>query len=199
MTTRIRTPRGARTAGAVMVLALTLGFSLVSSVAAQERPNVSPAASVQGTSRLVGQVQPGSTVIEAGVLMTRQNILLTVEEASDLRVTGRARITLNIDAYLNGGDGPPGLQIRYGTMRLVNDDGAWEGRFTGRLDAGGFAQTYWLVGEDAYEGLTYVMTAGGEGPVWASSGVIYPGRPPAGIPPGLLEQDLPVLPPIALR
>ena len=84
-------------------------------------------------------------------------------------------------------------------MRLVNADGAWEGRFTGRLNEAGFTQTYWLLREAAYEGLTYVMTAGGNGPIWASSGLIYPGTPPEGIPPGLLEQDLPVLPPLALR
>jgi len=204
MTMRIRPNRGGRSAGVGVVLATAFALVVVSATAAQvpepDEATVDPrATSVRGTSRLIGEVQPGSVVIEDGVLMRRTNILLTVEQASDPRVSGQARITLNIDAYENAGDQPLGLQIRYGSMRLVNEAGAWEGRFTGRLNEAGFAQTYWLQGEGAYEGLTYVMTAGGSGPLWVSSGLIYPGEPPRGIPPGLLEQDLPVLPPLALR
>ena len=36
-------------------------------------------------------------------------------------------------------------------------------------------------GEGDYEGLAYVVTAGGNGPIWQSQGLIYPGRiPPMG-------------------
>ena len=163
-------------------------------------PRDAMAVSVRGTSTLVGQIDPGASTITAGVLTTRGSQLATLEEASDPRVTGRGLITLNIDAYRDAEGGSLGLQVRYGRMRLENEDGAWEGRFTGRLTDGGFTQTYWLVGEDAYEGLTYVVSAGGNGPVWLSTGLIYPGTPPVGASAGPLGPRLPSeRPPLALR
>jgi hypothetical protein len=58
----------------------------------------------------------------------------------------------------------------------------------GRLNGSGFTQTYWLEGEGAYEGLTYVVTAGGDGNVWLSDGLIYPGD----VPPSGSENRLPI-------
>ena len=45
-------------------------------------------------------------------------------------------------------------------MRIVNDDGSWEGAFTNlQIDNLGFEESAgWLTGADAYEGLTaYVV------------------------------------------
>ena len=94
--------------------------------------------------------------------------------------------------------GPP-AQVRYGSMRIENDGGSWEGDFAGRLSNGRFIQTYWLRGEGGYAGLTYVVTAGGDGPVWISEGLIYPGSPPPGTPAGSLDPSTPGGdPPLAL-
>ena len=137
--------------------------------------------SARGTSTLVDQLDAGVTTVEGGVVSTRGAVLVTIEESSDARVSGRATIDLNVDAY-PGPDGTPGgAQVRWGEMRLENDTGAWEGWFTGRQNDSGFLQTYWLAGEGAYEGLSYVVTAGGNGNVWLSDGLIYPGElPPSG-------------------
>ena len=84
-------------------------------------------------------------------------------------------------------------------MRIENEDGSWEGSFAGRLSNGRFLQTYWLRGRGDYAGLTYVVTAGGEGPVWASEGLIYPGSPPPGTPLGPIDPATPAGdPPLAV-
>lgn len=161
-------------------------------------PEVSQqAVPVAGTSTLVGQLSPGVTALDGAIIRVRGNELVTVEESSDPRVSGQATISVNFDAY-PGPNGIPGTtQVRFGKMRLVNDDGAWSGRFTGSLGGSGFLQTYWLEGEGAYEGLSYVVTAGGSGNTWQSSGLIFPGEiPPMGtsvsLPIDAIEGDLPV-------
>jgi hypothetical protein len=161
-------------------------------------PEVSQqAVPVAGTSTLVGQLSPGVTALDGAIIRVRGNELVTVEESSDPRVSGQATISVNFDAY-PGPNGIPGTtQVRFGEMRLVNEDGAWSGRFTGSLGGSGFLQTYWLEGEGAYEGLSYVVTAGGSGNTWQSSGLIFPGEiPPMGtsvsLPIDAIEGDLPV-------
>jgi hypothetical protein len=162
------------------VLALAVGGSAAT---AQDQTDGPPmgATLVQGTSTLVGQAEPGEQTVEDGVIKVRGNVLLTVETSTDPRVEGRATITVNIDTYppAEGAMGP--AQIRYGTVRLENDGGAWTGSFEGRMAPSGFIQTYWFRGEGGYDGLSYIVTAGGNGNVWQSQGVIYPGElPPLG-------------------
>jgi len=158
-----------------------VGASAAVSAAAAELPADDVAVSVSGTSTLVGQLEPGTTSVEDDVVRTRGTVLVTVEESSDPRVSGRAIIRLDIDAYPGPGGVPGAAQVRYGEMRLENDDGAWEGWFAGRFNGSRFIQTYWLAGEGAYEGLSYVVTAGGNGNTWLSDGLIYPGElPPVG-------------------
>ena len=176
------TPRGigrVGRAGLLVVAIAMLGVPSSPLTAAQGEPTPMPAAvSVRGTSTLVGQVEAGVTTVEDGVVRTRGALLVTIERASDPRVEGQGLIRLDIDAY-PGPDGQPGAaQVRFGSMRLQSQDGGWEGRFAGRMTEDGFTQTYWLDGDGAYEGLTYVVTAGGSGNVWLSSGLIYPGEVP---------------------
>ena len=139
------------------------------------------AVAVSGTSTLVGQTDPGTTTLDGRIVRVRETVLITVEESSDPRVSGRATITVNFDAYPDQTGLPGSTQVRYGDARLENEIGAWSGRFAGSLANGGFVQTYWLEGEGAYEGLSYVVTAGGNGNVWRSQGLIFPGDvPPIG-------------------
>ena len=136
------------------------------------------ATAVEGTSTLVGETAAGTTTVDGAIVRVRGSVLTTVEESSDPRASGRGVITLDVDAYPDA-DGRPGAsQVRSGEMRLVNDAGAWSGRFAGSLVNGTFVQTYWLEGSGAYAGFSYVVTAGGNGPVWRTRGLIYPGGLP---------------------
>jgi hypothetical protein len=94
----------------------------------------------------------------------------------DARVSGTGTITANFDMY--GTVGP-----QWGTYRLENAGGAWEGTWTGALWEGGNATNLaaWLVGSGAYEGWTYYAH------VWGTSslqveGVVFPGSPPTTAP-----------------
>ena len=174
------------------VLALSTVMLLgTGSVAQDEEVPVPVAVSVTGTSTLVGETGPGTATLEDGVAHQRGAILVTSEVSSDPRVEGTGTITLNVDAF-RGPDGVLGSsQVRYGRMRIENEGGSWEGSFAGRLSNGRFLQTYWLRGRDGYDGFTYVVTAGGDGPVWASEGLIYPGSPPPGTPLGPVDPARP--------
>ena len=159
-------------------------------------PDESYAVSVNGTSTLVGQLDPGTIDVDGTVIRMRGNQLVTIEDSSDPRVSGRAVITVNFDAYPDASGLAGATQVRFGRMRLENDDGAWSGHFAGSRSNAVFAQTYWLEGEGAYEGLSYVVTAGGNGNVWRSLGLIFPGEiPPMGdsisLPIDAIERDLP--------
>ena len=178
-------------ASALASAAMMLGGTIVAAQGADADATVPTAVSVTGRSTLVSESAPGTATIEDGVAHQRGAVLITAETSSDERVEGQGTITLNVDAF-TGADGVLGSsQVRYGTMRIENEDGSWEGSFAGRLSNGRFLQTYWLRGRDAYAGLTYVVTAGGDGPVWASEGLIYPGSPPPGTPLGPIDPATP--------
>jgi hypothetical protein len=141
---------------------------------------------VTGTSTLIGEEEAGIITFDDPIVRMRDSVLLTIEESSDPRVSGRAKITVNYDAYPDEAGLVGATQVRFGEMRLVNDDGEWNGHFAGSMTSFGFMQTYWLEGEGGYEGLSYVVTAGGNGNVWRSQGLIYPGEtPPMGKGPSL--------------
>jgi hypothetical protein len=191
-----------RSARVALLVGALVAFGGAAAMAQPEQleppgPEVSQqAVPVAGTSTLVGQLSPGVTSLDGAVIRVRGNELLTVEESSDPRVSGQARISVNFDAYPDPSGIPGATQVRYGQMRLENEDGAWSGHFSGSLGGAGFLQTYWLEGEGAYEGLSYVVTAGGNGNVWQSSGLIFPGDiPPMGgsvrLPLDAIERDLP--------
>lgn len=174
--------RTARAGLLVSVLMALGGAAATAQSDATPREDAAQQASpVAGTSTLIGEASPGVTALDGAIIRVRGNELITLEASSDPRVSGQALITVNYDAYPDP-DGLPGAtQVRYGQMRLENDEGAWSGTFTGSLTGAGFLQTYWLEGEGAYEGLSYVVTAGGSGNVWPSSGLIFPGDlPPMG-------------------
>lgn len=171
------------TRSARLAISLTLALATGGSVATAQSADGRGSGAVQttGTSTLAGEVMPGDQSFVDGVLSVRDNVLVTVEDTSDPRTSGRATITVNSDTYLPTDATASPMQIRYGQMLIENDEGTWAGTFMGRLSHGAFTQTYWLRGEGAYEGLSYVVTAGGMGPVWESQGVIYPGElPPTG-------------------
>lgn len=130
------------------------------------------AAVVTGTE--VVSVRTYGTSEKAGdVTRMRGVVASTVDTMNDPRVTGRGTVRGANDSY--GVVGP-----QWGTYRLENADGAWEGTWTGALwNIGNASQvTAWLVGSGAYEGYTYYFRARGSSDLEVD-GIIFRGSPPA--------------------
>jgi hypothetical protein len=133
------------------------------------------AAVVTGTE--VVSVQTYGTSEKAGdVVRMRGVVATTVDTMNDPRVTGKGTIRGANDSY--GVVGP-----QWGTYRLENADGAWEGAWTGALWNTGNAShvTAWLVGSGAYEGYTYYFRVRGSNALKVD-GIIFRGSPPAPAP-----------------
>jgi hypothetical protein len=103
---------------------------------------------------------------------------------NDPRVSGTYTGPYNLD-WWGLPDHATGALVQWGTMRLVNAGGAWEGRL-----AGVFSMeqrdiiTVWWKGTGGYAGLSYFDVTTGNAP-WALRGQISPGEPPnpTGAPP----------------
>jgi len=96
----------------------------------------------------------------------------------DPRVTGVRSSTWNFDLWGDPNYGT-GAGVQWGTPRLENDGGAWEGRATGvvSLPGRGDIIVNWYKGTGGYEGLAYFELWTGSGP-WKIQGQIFPGDPP---------------------
>lgn len=112
---------------------------------------------------------PGVTYSERGAVAVAEH------EMSDPRVSGTATMTsLNVER-----DETTGNAIIWGTIRVENDGGAWEGPHSGVNRDGTFVATGWLTGEDDYAGLTYYLhSAGTDTGLRVEEGMIYEGSPP---------------------
>ncbi len=152
-------------------------------------PTAAPATTTPATperSHLGNAVVTGTEVVsvetfgtseKAGDVVRMRGVAAsTVDTMNDPRVTGRGTIRGANDSY--GVVGP-----QWGTYRLENADGAWEGTWTGALwNTGNASQvTAWLVGSGAYEGYTYYFRARGSN-VLEIDGIIFRGSPPAPAP-----------------
>jgi hypothetical protein len=95
----------------------------------------------------------------------------------DPRVSGLRSSTWNIDLWGNPDAGQWAL-VQWGTQRLENAAGAWEGRATGvgSSDRGDFIVN-WYKGTGDYAGLSYFELWTGQEP-WKIQGQIFPGDPP---------------------
>ena len=138
-----------------------------------EAPSPEPPVRVTGSSRTVAIPEMGVETVEDGVAGFRGRIGRGEPVMDDPRVSGTMEYVHNSDDH--GGMGPT-----WGTLRLENDNGAWEGVVSGYWYAPETRTAGWLVGEGAYEGLSYYhesvlehgyLTIG-------MSGIIYSGDPP---------------------
>jgi hypothetical protein len=127
---------------------------------------------VTGT-ELVSVQTYGTSVGVDGVTQMRGVVARTTDTMNDPRVTGTGTVNGENDSY--GSVGP-----QWGTYRLENAEGAWEGNWTGALWGDGMVSdvTAWLVGSGAYEGYTYYFHARGANPMKVE-GIVFPGLPPA--------------------
>jgi pyrimidine-specific ribonucleoside hydrolase len=119
----------------------------------------------QGTQRQVG-----------AVTQLRGQVLASVDTMNDPRVAGTGAITANADQY--GTLGP-----QWGTYRLENAQGAWEGRWTGAAwDSGNAVNvTGWLVGSGDYKGYTYFLHVWGANDLQVE-GILFKGPQPTTAP-----------------
>jgi len=95
----------------------------------------------------------------------------------DPRVSGSRSSTWNIDLW--GRLGISHELVQWGTQRLENDGGAWEGRATGVAysSSPGDIIAHWYRGTGGYAGLSYFELWTGFEP-WRIQGQIFPGDPP---------------------
>jgi hypothetical protein len=127
---------------------------------------------VSGTEAV--SVSSYGTSAHVGVATAMRGVVATTSDPMNHpRVTGTGTIHGANDSY--GSVGP-----QWGTYRLENAKGAWEGTWTGALWASGNVSqvTAWLVGSGAYEGFTYYLSARGTNPMRVD-GIIFRGSPPA--------------------
>ena len=96
----------------------------------------------------------------------------------DPRVTGVHSSTWNFDLWGNP-YGDNWAVVQWGTARLENDGGAWEGTGSGVASAPGSSDIIvnWYKGAGGYEGLAYFELWTGSDP-WKIQGQIFPGNPP---------------------
>lgn len=122
-----------------------------------------------------------TTTNEIGTVEGREGRVECSYELNDPRVTGESTETWLSDRWEDDNGGT--ILVQWGTARLENADGAWEGSYTGAYNGETDTITYWYRGTGAYEGLTFHawLTAGpriGPRPTWLMEGIIYPGEPP---------------------
>jgi hypothetical protein len=119
-------------------------------------------------------VDPGSSSTVANATQVRGYVASSSDTMNDPRVTGTGTLQLTIDEYGSVG-------TEWGSYRLENARGAWEGSMAGAGWDGGEASTVsgWLAGTGSYEGYTYYIRVRSSGLQTELSGVIYRGSPPA--------------------
>jgi hypothetical protein len=116
------------------------------------------------------------TVTNVGdVYQYRGGVASLTDAMNDPRVDGSVTFTFSIDAYDSAAS-------EWGTMKVENKAGSWDGPCTGGTwaEGGGIAWSCWLTGSGAYDGYTYYKQSSKE--VAAEFldiiGVVYPGDPP---------------------
>lgn len=119
------------------------------------------------------------TTDSTGVQHSRGGTLACTQTVNDPRVSGAYTATWNLD-WWGTADHSNGALVQWGTVRLVNAGGAWEGRATGVYSSErGDTIAHWYTGTGKYAGLSYFeLWTGGLDGTWTIQGQIFPGNPP---------------------
>jgi hypothetical protein len=132
---------------------------------------------VTGTNDCPG-LQPQFTEDPDGTRHIRDLTVECTDTTNDPRVSGSHTATWSMDVWGNPYAGSA-AGIQWGTVRLENAGGAWEGKLTGVYSSiGGDSIMVWYTGTGGYAGLAYFELVTGTGP-WTIHGQIFPGAPPA--------------------
>jgi hypothetical protein len=121
------------------------------------------------------------TVTEDGTKQSRGWILTCTDTSNDPRVTGPVTYSWNYDMW---GGGMEFAHVQWGSGRLENAGGAWDGTLTGSFSTkNGDVILFWFEGTGGYEGLSYAMWAvlptAEAGWTYPVKGLVFPGSPPA--------------------
>jgi hypothetical protein len=129
-----------------------------------------PPAIVSGVSSSINVEDPGVEVPGSAIPIVHGHVSVVEAEMDDPRVSGT--YTLTQSAQDHGGMGP-----MLGTMRVENEEGAWEGPVEGYWTNNDTHFSGCLTGEAAYEGLTYCMRTSADAVRFdvALDGLIYQG------------------------
>jgi hypothetical protein len=172
----------------VVVTGLTLAFLGGSAIAVtaaldgEPDPDQAPRVAVYFTSTGIPTSQTEGTFDERDDIYRHRDAVIIYEEgeASDPRLSGTTTVTFNVDVDPWTGEG-----IMWGTMRIENEGGTWEGTYTGMEyeppEGDLWANSAWLTGSGDYAGYSvYMQSSGrqGEGSSGTSHGVIFKGQPP---------------------
>jgi hypothetical protein len=168
--------------------------SLPDGTAAPPTSPVATTASVTGTSTcqaldLVFTTGPDSPS------RARNGTIRCTDTVSDPRVSGTATGVWNMDLWGTLGNG---AATQWGTSRLENGGGAWEGKASGVFSSDrGDMYAVWYRGTGGYAGLGYFALITGLEPRQVR-GMIFPGAPPdlSGMPPVTGPQPTPGISPV---
>jgi hypothetical protein len=176
-------------AKAIAVTALAIGVGGVMLIARpiDGPPDMAPGAATDtepiAPVVVTAAIRPGPEVAESstsfeevpGRVERRGTVWAPTITASDPRLEGRVTQRNDQDQY-PGPDGPESFVLGTSTMRIENDEGAWQGSNVYFLVAEeGGAISVVLVGEGAYEGLYAVLDLTD----WSAiRGVVFPAPPP---------------------
>ncbi len=146
-------------------------------------PTITPSPSASETS--VGSVHVGGTsslvVVSAGettqagdVSQVRGIVITTTEAIDDQWASGTGTFHLSLDASA-------GLGFEWGTARIENADGAWDGPCSGASWSNGQQSdvSCWLAGSGSYEGFTYYWHGRNAGLAGVIDGTILPAPAPS--------------------
>jgi len=167
-------------------------------------PAVATMTQVVGTSSRVSLDRGTVTTDAKGVQHARGGTVVVQDAVDDPRVGGTTTMTWNMD-YWGTPDWSQGALVQWGTARIVNSGGAWEGNATGvsSTDRGDIDAT-WYTGTGGYAGLGYFRLStsadlsAGVTRRWNIRGLIFPGDPPhlAGVPPVTGPPPMPNVSPV---
>jgi hypothetical protein len=137
--------------------------------------NYGPVTVVTGTATCPTADPGPSTTDGNGVQHFRGGTFACALTTDDARVSGTDTESWNADGWGTQSDG---ALVQWGTARLENADGAWDGTFAGVYSPGrGDIIVSWYKGTGGYAGLSYFEQYSGKGP-WEIQGQIFPGDPP---------------------
>jgi hypothetical protein len=122
---------------------------------------------------------PTWTTDQDGTSHARNQPVECTDTTNDPRVNGSHIANWNMDVW---GDITRGSAagVQWGTVRIENAGGTWEGRFSGvaSLPQPGDTIAEWYRGTGDYEGLAYFMSVTGLCCTWKIQGQVFPGDPP---------------------
>ena len=133
---------------------------------------------VTGTNTCPG-LNPNWTPDPGGTWQVRDLTVECTDKTDDPRVSGTHTATWGMDVW-GALDQGIGAGVQWGTVRLENAGGAWEGRLAGvaSLPGRGDIITIWYRGTGGYAGLAYFELVTGSPPTWKIQGQVFPGDPP---------------------